>query len=370
MSAPALSSIWPSSGCAHLLVNARGWLQPTPAYWRHALARPELALVPESCAHERALHQQLLQDPLRLVPATQLAALADRDVAENYGHFLALRDAIEQAGTVQAWYLALLRAGPITVPPVFVDMAIQAIVQNLLLPTDDALTLRTAELFFRPQRITVTDGRVLAADSSTLTEQVQTQGAGELGRLMAQANITATAQQLQVLGPDNAPRYWAEATRELFRSTLVLDMTQQLSTDVGHGVHFTMTNARSGLKPLADLLQRWVQHLLGVAVHIEPVHRVDDPQWRWHVGLDAEATALLNDLYTGAEVTPERQGRLISLFKLRFANTFEMRADVAGKPVYLGLMAAEVRTGQSRGANQLRLKPQNLLLNLPLASVS
>jgi hypothetical protein len=36
-----------------------------------------------------------------------------------------------------------------------------------------------------------------------------------------------------------------------------------------------------------------------------------------------------------------------------------MRADVAGKPVYLGLM--------SNASQMLRMKPQNLLLNLPLA---
>jgi hypothetical protein len=54
--------------------------------------------------------------------------------------------------------------------------------------------------------------------------------------------------------------------------------------------------------------------------------------------------------------------RLLSLFKLEFANPQEMRADVAGKPVYLGLMMSESR--------ELRLKPQNLLLNLPLASQS
>jgi hypothetical protein len=39
-----------------------------------------------------------------------------------------------------------------------------------------------------------------------------------------------------------------------------------------------------------------------------------------------------------------------------------MRTDVAGKPVYLGLMMSESR--------ELRLKPQNLLLNLPLVSPS
>jgi hypothetical protein len=36
-----------------------------------------------------------------------------------------------------------------------------------------------------------------------------------------------------------------------------------------------------------------------------------------------------------------------------------MRADVAGKPVYLGLAMSAEQT--------LKLKPQNLLINLPLA---
>jgi hypothetical protein len=36
-----------------------------------------------------------------------------------------------------------------------------------------------------------------------------------------------------------------------------------------------------------------------------------------------------------------------------------MRAEMAGKPVYLGMA--------SDGAGVLKLKPQNLLVNLPLA---
>jgi hypothetical protein len=51
--------------------------------------------------------------------------------------------------------------------------------------------------------------------------------------------------------------------------------------------------------------------------------------------------------------------RLVSLFRLRFAQAQEMRADVAGMPVYLGLAMDE--------AQVLKLKPQNLVLNLPLA---
>jgi hypothetical protein len=364
---PSGQTLWPGSGLATLDVAADGLLRPTPAYWRHWLQRPELALQEESCRAERALHKALLSMPLRPVPGPELRAIADPDVAHNYRHWLALRDAVQQAGSLQAWYLALFRAGPVTVPPLFVDLVAQAIVQHLLMADEtgvDALSARAAELFFRPQRVTFEQGRVLAADRDTLAEQSRTQGLGSIGALLAQAQIPATPLQPPVLGSDNAVRYWAEATaaRPELRSSLLLDLTQQLKTDVGHGLQFTMSNARSGLKPLALLLQRWVQHLLGVQVRIEPLERIDDPQWRWHVGLDAEASALLNDLYEGLPVDSERMGRLVSLFRLQFVNPAEMRADVAGRPVYLGLMAA--RDGQ------LRLKPQNLLLNLPLARTS
>ena len=80
------------------------------------------------------------------------------------------------------------------------------------------------------------------------------------------------------------------------------------------------------------------------------------------MGLDVNATALLNDLYEDRPVEAERMQRLLSLFRLEFANPQEMRADVAGKPVYLGLMMNEAR--------ELRLKPQNLLLNLPLPALA
>jgi hypothetical protein len=96
-----------------------------------------------------------------------------------------------------------------------------------------------------------------------------------------------------------------------------------------------------------------------VRVAITPLQKVEDDAWRWHLGLDAESMALLNDLYEGRSVDAERQQRLISLFRLDFAEPAEMRADVAGKPVYLGLAM--------RPDGTLRLKPQNLLLNLPLA---
>ena len=47
---------WPGSGLAFLNAPGAG-LRPGPAYWQHWLRRPELALVPESCRAEIALHR-------------------------------------------------------------------------------------------------------------------------------------------------------------------------------------------------------------------------------------------------------------------------------------------------------------------------
>jgi hypothetical protein len=49
----------------------------------------------------------------------------------------------------------------------------------------------------------------------------------------------------------------------------------------------------------------------------------------------------------------------LCLFELRFANAADMRPAIAGRPVYLAM----AMDAQSR----LKLKPQNLLVNLPLA---
>jgi hypothetical protein len=138
----------------------------------------------------------------------------------------------------------------------------------------------------------------------------------------------------------------------------LLDLTHEVTNDLSHGLVFTLTRARSGLKALAGVLQLWVQHFLGVAVTIRPLQKIEDEAWRWHVGLDAESTAILNDLYEDRPVQPDRMQRLVSLFRLEFVNPAEMRADVAGKPVYLGL--------SMDAGKVLRLKPQNLLINLPL----
>lgn len=356
-----MQHFWTACGHQHLTRNTRGWMSPTPDYWRLWLQRPELVLVPESCKAEKRLHQALLDAPLMQVEPEQLQAIKDADARENYQLFLRFRDEVESAGSLESAYMAWQTAGNIQIPPLFMDWVVQAMVCNVLAEVDDAWVWRAAELLFRRQRITIEGGRVLSGDSETLDSLKATGGLGEMGRLLMEGGATLKAVDVKVLHPDNAVRYFAQ--REgLGRYAFLLDMTHGLQNELPHGLILSMVNARSGLKSLSTVLTAWVQHFLGVAVHIEPVQKVDDPAWRWHVGLDATATTLLNDLYQGQELDAKRQQQLVSLFKLRFKDPQDMRADVRGKPVYLGLAMNE--------QGLLKLKPQNLLLNLPLANGS
>lgn len=353
-----MSTFWTACGHQHLTRNERGWLVPSPDYWQLWLQRPEMALVPESCKAEKRLHAALSAEPGMQVTPADYKHFKDDDVRDNYKLFLRFRDEVEAAGSLEAAYMGWMKSGQIQLPPLFIDLVVQAIVCNVLTDVDDAWTWRAAELLFRRQRITVRDGRVLSGDSDTLDTLQATGGLGEVGRLLMEGGAPLKAVDVKVLHKDNEDRYLSQ--REgLGRYAFLLDMTHEIQNELPHGLILKMVNARSGLKALAAVLARWVQHFLGVSVQIEPLQKVDDPSWRWHVGLDATATALLNDLYQGTELSAQRQQQLISLFKLRFDHPQDMRADVQGKPVYLGLAMNE--------QGLLKLKPQNLLLNLPLA---
>ncbi|MDW5442368.1 DUF6352 family protein [Polaromonas sp. SM01] len=351
-----MQNFWPSSGYSQLQRNTRGWLLPTDNYLRLFLDRPELALLPESCAAEQALHAALRAEPSHVVADAELQAIADGDARDSYRLFLHFRDGLLAAGTLEAYYLGLFRSGAITIPPLFIDLLAQAILRHLLDDVSDAYEVRAAELLFRSQRLSTQEGQVLAGDREVMDMLNETGGLGDFGRFLAEAKAPLRSIDLQVLTDHNTPDYWQASDKH----HLLLDLTHEVHNDLSHGLVLTMTRARSGLTALARVLEKWVQHFLCVAVSIRPLQKIDDPAWRWHVGLDVEATALLNDLYEDRPVEAERMSRLLSLFRLDFANPQEMRADVAGKPVYLGLMMTADKV--------VKLKPQNLLLNLPLAT--
>ena len=337
-----MQDFWQSSGYQSLQRNDHGWLRVTPEYLCWLLARPELAPISESGPKERALHASLLNDPQRVVDESELAGVEDADTRENYVHLFALRKALVDAVTLERFYLQLFRRGSITLPPLFVDLTAHAIIRGILDGCEDPYELRAGEMFFRSQRVSTEGGQVLAADAETIALFAETGGFGSMGRLLSQQGTPLREMKLDVMSHENAQLYFLRESR--------------------HNYLLDLTHERAGEQALARVLARWIVHFFGVQVSVEPMGRIDDDGWRWHVGLDLESTAILNDLYEGADVSEARRARLICLFRVNFADEGDMRRDVAGKPVYLGVAITE--------DNQLKLKPQNLLINLPLANAS
>ena len=335
-----MPDFWPSCGYRLLAAGADGRLALTDDFLRSYLVRPELAPVRESCAAELALHDALLADPRRAVGAGELAAIGDADARDNYAIWLRFRDRLAAAPSVESAYVGLFTGEGVDVPPVFVHHLTQVLVRHALSADAEPMAARTAEMLFRPQKIAVMeDGAVMAADEATVELYATTGGFGSLGELLAQNRTPLREIDLDVLDAQNAHLYWERDER--------------------HDFSVSLNRGRPALDALARVLERWVRHFLGVDVAIRHERAIDDPHWVWHVGLDAEASGLLNDLYNDADVDERRLARLLCLFRLDFADPADMRPAIAGRPVYLAMAMNE--------HNVLKLKPQNLLLNLPLA---
>lgn len=286
---------------------------------------------------ELCLHAALMASPRREVSAAEIEALEDEDARHNYRMLLRFRDRLLAAGTVEGCYMGLFK-GAIDVPPLFIDQLAHVILRNLLDGCEEPLRLRAAELFFREQKATLQDGHVLLADLETVEMHAAGSRYGGIGKLIVEAQGTLGRVDLDVLDRANAALYWEREAR--------------------HDTVISLTYGRAALDELCRVIEAWVRHFHSIEVAVKPLRRIDEARWAWHIGLDAESSAILNELWQGGEVDAGRMRNIIALFSLQFADPAAMRRDIAGRTVYLAL---------SVDAEQvLRMKPQNLLLNLPI----
>src|SRR5262245_49963565 len=329
-----MADFWLS--CGHHLLDRDdgGGLLVTDEFLKAYLARPELAPPPNACVAERSLHAALLGDPRRPVAASEIAAIADADARENWTLITAFRDRLVGHRTVEAAYLDLMRRGVGATPPLFINQLVHVILRNLLDGCDDVFVLRAAELFFRPQRLSVLDGSLLAADE----EKVSGESPQPLSPLVAMLGLP-TAGDIDVLNDENAETYWSRS--DLF--DMALDLTA----------------GRRGLDALGKVIARWIAHLLSVEVEIEPLTEAAKVKLTWYVGLDAEATRIGDALWKGAEFDEASLQRIVGLYRLTFSDPEVVLEKAKGEPIYLILAMTADRS--------LRMKPQNLVVGLPVA---
>jgi uncharacterized protein DUF6352 len=321
--------------CGHHLLDRDegGGLVVTDEFLKAYLARPELAPPPDACTTERMLHAALLADPRRTVAPDDITAIEDRDARENWQVMIAFRDHLLRHRTLEAAYVALARTGMGGTPPLFLNQLVHLIMRNVLDGCDDPWVLRAGELFFRPQMVTLHDGALLAADEETIAGASTT----PVSPLVSMMGLPA-ASEIDVLGEHNAADYFTRSER--------FDMALDL------------TAGRKGLWALAEVMTRWIRHLLLVDVTIEPLLEVQEAQFTWYVGLDADGTRIGDRLWNGEELDDAMQRRLIGLFTLTFDDGDVALEAVGDDPIYLMLAMSADRI--------VRMKPQNLITGLPL----
>lgn len=338
-----MTNFWPQSAYQTLTVGSDNQLLVTDDFLRTYLLRPELNLVPESCDAERALHQRLSENPRAVISEQEITAMADPDIQVNYQVWLRYRAKLLAASSLENFYMSLFKGDGVDVPPLFISQLAQIFIRHILGEDCHPLDARMGEIFFRTQKITVLeDGVVMGADDEVVTRNAQAGETGNILDLLKNKSMSMRSIDLDVLHEENADLYWEKSEDH--------DFAVQLNFGQAPINHF------------CRVLEKWVQHFLGAQVRITPMQQITDPKWSWHVGLDAAASDILNKLYKKEQVDADELERVICLFRLDFIDEAAVTQSQAGKPVYMAIAMNDEK--------QLKLKPQNLLFNLPLAKAS
>ena len=328
-----MNDFWISCGHHLLDRDEGGGLLVTDEFLKVYLARPELVPPPEACAVEKTLHAALLADPRMPVAASDIAAIADADARENWQMMISFRDHLLRHKTLEGAYADLMRHDPGTTPPLFVNQLVHVVLRNALDGVEDAGIVRAAELFYRTQRVTLHHGSLIAADEET----VGGSNPASVSPLVSMLGLPAEA-EIDVLNEQNAASYWERSDQ--------FDMAIDL------------TAGQPGLTALAQAMQRWIAHILGVETTVEPLKELHEVNLAWYVGLDADSTKIGDMMWNGEEIDEATMNRIVGLFRLTFRDPSIVLDKVKGEPVYLILSMTPDKL--------IRMKPQNLVTGLPI----
>jgi hypothetical protein len=328
-----MKDFWISCGHHLLDRDESGGLLVTDEFLKVYMARPEMIPPPEACAVERTLHSALLADPRMPVSESDIAAIADADARENWQMLIAFRDHLVRHKTLEAAYADLVKQGLSKTPLLFVNQLVHVVMRNALDGVEDANVVRAGEMFYRTQRVTLHDGSLVAADE----EKIGGANPGSVSPLVSMLGIPADA-HIHIINAENADGYWERSDQ--------FDMAIDL------------TGGRDGLVALAEAMRRWIVHVLGVDVTIEPLTQLREVNLAWYVGLDADATRIGDLLWHGEDLDEATMAQVVGLFRLTFHDPSVVLDKVKGEPVYLILAMTPDRL--------IRFKPQNLVTGLPI----
>ncbi len=322
---------WLTSGWHLLGKDPNGKLIPTNDFMKAYFSRPEVEIIEESCENEKKLNKKLLENPFSLVSDSELNQILDNDVKFNYEMIINFRNFLSKSNNLEDAYLKFCRGEKINFPPLFLDQLVQNILRNILEVNPIALQVRSAEIFFRSQVVSLAEDEIMLADEELVNFQAK--NLQNEKKTDKEQNV-----DIDILRESSAEFYWERSDRF------------DTSIDVAY--------TKPGLDALARVIEKWIYHFLMIKVSVSPMQKIEDETWSWHVGLDTDSSKILNDLYNGKKISENVLKQILCLFKLE-AEEGGFVKEMKNKPVYLAL---------SMNKNSIvKFKPQNLLTNLPLA---
>ena len=223
-----------------------------------------------------------------------------------------------------------MRQTSIPIPPVFIDQMVHLILRNILADCTDPMRLRAAELFFREQSASTDDNRLMLADEEIVEMHARTGSETGLGQLLAETGTPLKSVALDVLDDDNKEIYWARSDRF---DTVIDFRFGQPAPDA-----------------FARVVESWLRHLLKIETQVEPRPSIEDADWRWHIGLDREATRILNALYEGKTPPLQDMASIVGLFRMRIRDERMVLERVRGKARLSGPGHGRQEAGQDEAA--------------------
>ena len=164
---------WLTSGWHLLEKDTNGKLIPTKDFMKAYFTRPEVEIIEESCDYEKKLNKKLLENPFSLVSDKELNEIIDDDVKFNYQMILNFRDFLSKSNNLEDAYLKFCRGEKINFPPLFLDQLVQNILKNILDDDPLALQVRSAEIFFRTQVVSLAEDEIMLADEEMVNFQAK-----------------------------------------------------------------------------------------------------------------------------------------------------------------------------------------------------
>ena len=223
-------------------------------------------------------------------------------------------------------------------PPLFINQLVHVILRNLLDGCEDPFVLRAAELFFRPQRLTLHAGSLIAADEET----VEGASAQPVSPLVVDARPAGARRNRRAQRRQCGKAIGSAATSSTWRS---------ISPPDG-----------AGLAALGEVIERWIAHLCAVEVAVEPLTEAARRRSRLvYRSRCARRLRSATRCGTATSSMSDARERIVGLYRLTLGDAAIVLDKARGEPIYLILAMTPDR--------MLRMKPQNLVTGLPIAQL-